>query len=196
MEVLKGDVEVLKGDVEVLKEDVEVLKEDVKVLKEEVEILKKDVAELKKEVEALKKEVEKLKQDVAWLKGEIMELKFADRFPAILGKVFRRLKRVSPSELADRLYEAVDEGILTEEEVKKALDIDLVAKGFMKKENKEVLIAVEVSFVIDKKDVERSFERAMIIGRAFGMECIPAVFGKEYTKGAKKASEKLPVLVF
>lgn len=179
-----------------VEEEFKPLKEEVQQLKRDVEQLKKDVEQLKRDVEQLKRDVEKLKQDVAWLKGEVMELKFADRFPAILGKVFRKLRRITPSELADRLYDAVDEGVLAEKEAEDALDIDLVAGGFIKKENKEVLIAVEVSFVVDREDVRRAFERAMVIGRAFGMECIPAVFGKEYTEGAQRASQELPVLVF
>lgn len=193
---VKEDFKPLKEKVENIEKDVEVLKKDVEVLKQDVEVLKQDVAILKEEVAILKKDVAELKVIAAELKDDMLELKVRDRLGAFLGKLFAKLKLIDHSDLADRLYEAAEEGKITEEELNEALEIDAVAEGFTRKpEKKKVCLAIEISYVIDKKDAERALRRAEIISRACEIECIPVAIGKKVTKGARDFSEKFPVLV-
>ncbi|MGC9141811.1 MAG: hypothetical protein ACP5IN_05620 [Caldimicrobium sp.] len=172
------------------------LKNDVETLKNDVEILKREVETLKREVEILKRDVEALKNDVAYLKGEVLELKVRSNIGAFIGKLIAKAKVIDGGELADQLYEAVEKNLITEEEADYALKVDVLAQGYLRKDSKKnVLIAVEVSYVIDKKDVERVFKRAGIISRAYQKECIPMVLGKRATKGALKRAEEIPVLL-
>ncbi|MGC9109172.1 MAG: hypothetical protein ACP5HI_02820 [Caldimicrobium sp.] len=165
-------------------------------VEKEFKPLKIDVETLKREVEALKKEVEALKNDVAYLKGEVLELKVRSNIGAFIGKLIAKAKVIDGGELADQLYEAVEKNLITEEEADYALKVDVLAQGYLRKDSKKnVLIAVEVSYVIDKKDVERVFKRAEIISRAYQKECIPMVLGKRATKGALKRAEEIPVLL-
>ncbi|MGC8966312.1 MAG: hypothetical protein ACP5KO_05935 [Caldimicrobium sp.] len=160
------------------------------------EFVEKEFKPLKIDVETLKREVEALKNDVAYLKGEVLELKVRSNIGAFIGKLIAKAKVIDGGELADQLYEAVEKNLITEEEADYALKVDVLAQGYLRKDSKKnVLIAVEVSYVIDKKDVERVFKRAEIISRAYQKECIPMVLGKRATKGALKRAEEIPVLL-
>jgi cell division protein FtsB len=194
--VLKKDVAVLKEDVAVLKEDVAVLKKDVAVLKKDVAVLKEDVAVLKQDVAILKHEIKVLKDDVANLKGDNFERKVREKAPAYFGRLIKRCRTMSLEDLADYLEEAVEKGIITEEEKNSALNIDVVVTGFLKTDkDKRVVLAGEVSVKVDRIDVERAYERASVIGKALGLPAIAVVIGEEETEGALTRADELGVVL-
>jgi cell division protein FtsB len=194
--VLKEDVAVLKKDVAVLKEDVAVLKKDVAVLKKDVAVLKEDVAVLKQDVAILKHEIKVLKDDVANLKGDNFERKVREKAPAYFGRLIKRCRTMSLEDLADYLEEAVEKGIITEEEKNSALNIDVVVTGFLKTDkDKRVVLAGEVSVKVDRIDVERAYERASVIGKALGLPAIAVVIGEEETEGALTRADELGVVL-
>lgn len=179
-----------------LEEDFYPLKAKVDKIERDVEVLKKDVEVLKKDVEVLKKDVEKLKSDVGWLKGGFMELQVRDRVGAFFGKILKRARLIDSSDLADAIYEAQDRGEITEAEADDALRIDAVVRGLMRKNGfEEIMIAAEISFVVDREDVERALKRAEIISKVFNKRTIPAVIGKEFTEGAIETAKKYNVLL-
>jgi len=193
--ILKQDVEVLKQDVAVLKEDVAVLKEDVAVLKEDVALLKEDVAVLKKDVALLKEDVTVLKQDMADLKGDNFERKVREKAPSYFGRLVRRCKLISFEDLAEILESAVEKELIDEKEKDEALNVDVVASGFLKTEKeKKVVVVGEISIKVDRIDVERAYERSKIISRALGLSAIAVVIGKESTEGALEKAKELGVL--
>jgi len=193
--ILEEDTSMLKQDVSVLKQDVAVLKQDVSVLKQDVSVLKQDVAVLKQDVAVLKQDVAVLKQDVAYLKGAEFERTVRERAPAYLGRLIRRCRSISFEELADKLEDAVDEGIITENDKDDAMLVDAVAKGLIKKTGRIVILALEVSLKVDTEDVQRAAKRANTIGKAFNTETIAVALGKDTTKKAKKKAEELNVVV-
>lgn len=191
---VKEEFQPLRKKVDTIEDDVTVLKQDVAVLKEDVEVLKEDVAVLKQDVAILKEDVKALKDDVASLKGTDLERTVRERAPAYFGKLIRRCRLISFEDLADRLEDALDARLITEEEKNDAILIDVVVKGRLRTD-KEVLLSAEVSVKIDSMDVERAARRAEIIARAFNMETIPAAFGKEKTEGARSKAEELNVVL-
>jgi len=194
-EVLKQDVSILKQDVEVLKQDVAVLKEDVAVLKKDVAVLKEDVAVLKEDVAVLKEDVAVLKQDMADLKGDNFERKVRERTPSYFGRLVRRCKLISFEDLAEILESAVEKELIDEKEKDEALNVDVVASGFLKTEKKKKVVVVgEISIKVDRIDVERAYERSKIISRALGLSAIAVVIGKESTEGALEKAKELGVL--
>jgi len=195
VEVLKADVKVLKEDVEVLKQDVAVLKEDVAVLKQDVAILKQDVAILKQDVAILKQDVRGLKVDVNTLKGESFENKVRDRAPAFFGKLLRRTRVITTQDFVDALDDAVDAGLISDNDRDYALNADVVVRGKMKDSGKEVILVGEASVTVDLEDVERASKRAEITAKAFRQEAIGVVVGKEITDRAQKAADEFAVLV-
>lgn len=172
------------------------VEEEFHPLRKDVDDLKKKVDKIEGEVEKLKVDVEKLKVDVGWLKGGFMELQVRDRVGAFFGKLLKRARLLDSSDLADLLYEAASQGLITQEEAEDALRVDAVVRGQLRSDGlKEVLIAAEISFVVDRVDVERAKKRAEIISRALSQPTISAVIGKEFTEGAKEAAKELSVLI-
>ncbi|RKZ01495.1 MAG: hypothetical protein DRQ10_02020 [Candidatus Hydrothermota bacterium] len=170
----------VESDVKVLKKDVKELKKDVRVLKQDVAGLKQDVAGLKKDVAGLKKDVKVLKQDVGKLKGESLERRVRDRSASYFGRVLKRIRLIDNNKLADMLEDAVDQGIISEDEKMQVLRADGVLKGKRKEDGEEVWIVFEVSYVIDKHDIERARKRAAIFQKVVDKDVLPAVVGEEY----------------
>ncbi len=191
VENIENDVAVLKEDVAVLKEDVAVLKEDVAVLKEDVAVLKQDVSGLKQDVASLKQNVAKLNIDVADLQGSDLERRVREKAAAYFGKIIRRCKTFSHDKLADILDDALDNGIIDEEMREDAILIDVVVQGKLNENRNDVVLAIEVSKVVDVEDVRRASRRASIIGKALNLEGIGVAFGKSCTEGAKKMADEL-----
>ncbi len=183
-------VDIIESDVGQLKKDVGQLKKDVKQLKIDVAELKVDVAGLKKDVAQLKEDVSNLKVDVGSLKGDNFERKVREKAPAYFGKVLRRIRLIDHQTLAELLEDAVDEGIITEDEKIELIWADGVLKAKSKDKKDEVWVVFEVSYVVDKKDVERALNRALILKKVVGKTVIPIVIGKEYTIPVEEIEEK------
>lgn len=192
---LQRDFKPLKEKVEKIESDTEVLKQDVAVLKQDVAILKQDVAILKQDVAILKQDVAVLKNDVAELKGDNFERIVRERAPSYFGRLIKRCKVINFEELAEILENAVERGVIKEDEMDDVLKIDVVATGLLKKEDKKVVIVGEVSIKTDTTDVERAYRRAEIMSRAMGISSIAVVVGKESTEGAIKRAEEIGVLL-
>jgi SepF-like predicted cell division protein (DUF552 family) len=150
---------------------------------------------LQEEFRPLKADVEKLKNDVAELKGSDFERQVRERAPSYFGRLIRKCRVVSSEKLADILEEAVEKGVIRDEEMEDALNVDLVVEGIWKSNKEGVVLVCEVSSTADITDVERANKRAGIIGRAFNKKSIPIVVGKEVTKGAKEKSSPLGVIL-
>jgi len=185
---LQEEFRPLRDKVDTMEKDVTTLKEDVKGLKEDVKGLKEDVAKLKEDVK-------ELKDDVSGLKGSDFERQVRERAPSYFGRLIRKCRVVSLEKLADILEEAVDKGVISDEEMEDALNVDLVVEGILKSNKEGVVLVCEVSCTADVTDVERANKRAIIIGKAFNKKSIPIVVGKEVTKGAKEKSEPLGVIL-
>ncbi|MEM5809251.1 MAG: hypothetical protein QXH92_05040, partial [Candidatus Aenigmatarchaeota archaeon] len=140
------------------------------VVKQKVEVLEKDVAWLKKEVKSLK-------VDVASLKGDNLERKVREKAPAYFGRFFRKIKVIDIQQWAEKLDDAEEQGLITPEEREQALNLDILLRA--KKEGRELLLAVEVSYTVDEKDALRALERANIFYKLYQIETIPVVIGVE-----------------
>ena len=180
---LKKDVDELKKDVAELKKDVAMLKKDVAMLKKDVAVLKKDVAELKKDVAELKKDMKYLKGEVGRLKGNDFERRVREKYYAYVGRILRRARIIKVEDYIDMIEDAEEKGIISEEERDRLFDLDIVIKGMMRRQNREVVLAVEVSYSLYEDDVRRAKERAMILRRILNKEVIPTVVYVENTKG-------------
>lgn len=185
----------LQRDFKPLKEKVEKIESDTEVLKQDVAVLKQDVAILKQDVAILKQDVAVLKNDVAELKGDNFERNVRERAPSYFGRLIKRCKVINFEELAEILENAVERGVIKEDEMDDVLKIDVVATGLLKKEDKKVVIVGEVSIKTDTTDVERAYRRAEIMSRAMGISSIAVVVGKESTEGAIKRAEEIGVLL-
>ncbi len=164
----------IESDIGVLKSDVGTLKSDVGTLKSDVEVLKSDG-------ETLKSDAKVLKSDVGTLKGYDYERRCKERAPSILGLTYgglKRLRSIRREQLADGLDDALDEGKITQKERDDALNTDMAMKALSKQTGNGVYLAVEVSVVADRHDVERASQRAATLERTFGDQGIGVVIAR------------------
>ena len=143
---------------------------------------------------SLKQDLETLKQDLIELKEMKFERRVRERAPAYLGKLVRRCKTLSFEELAELLEDAVEKGLISDEEKAEVLNLDAVAGGISKADGKRCFLALEVSVKVDIEDVERAARRASMLARARGFPAIGVVVGREIAERAFLRVEELGVV--
>lgn len=163
---------------------------DFRPLAQRVDKIEKDVEILKEDVTQLKEDVAQLKVDVADLKGDNFERKVREKAPAYFGRVFRRIRLVDYQTLADLLEDAIDNGIITEDEKMELLWSDGVLKAKSKDKKQDLWVVFEVSYVVDEKDVNRALNRALILKKIVKDSVLPVVIGKDYAIPLKEIEEK------
>ncbi|GBC77221.1 hypothetical protein HRbin08_00692 [bacterium HR08] len=141
-------------------------------------------------LQALLESHKRLVEIVGDLKGRMLELTYRDRAAAYFGPLLRRMKVVDPYEL-----EEVLRAHLSEKEFRDILWLDLLVCGQprVRPEIAELWLAVEISSVVDRGDVERAERRAMTLRRA-GYRAIPVVAGERLTQGAEDESRERRVV--
>ncbi|HDN79750.1 MAG TPA: hypothetical protein ENG33_04710 [Chloroflexi bacterium] len=137
--------------------------------------------ELIKVQEEQARDIKKLKDDMSSVKGRLLEIYYHRRAGAYFGRILRRVKALLPSDLEEEL-----ESKFTPRDWLDLLQLDLLVQGRPRerKELGEVWLAVEISAVVDRCDVERALRRAEHLQRV-GYLAIPAVAGEEATQGAR-----------
>jgi hypothetical protein len=120
----------------------------------------------------------------------LLEIKYRDKAPAYFGRILRRARAVSFQELEDDLEK------LPDYERNDLLLLDLLVRGQARTQPDapEVWLAIEVSAVVDRNDVDRAQRRAAILRRA-GYVAVPAVAGEETTKGGEATARAANVLL-
>lgn len=127
--------------------------------------------------------------DMSILKKMYLEWHYRERAAAYFGgRNFRRVQALTFEELMEALGNALDAGRITPEEYEEARRVDGVIQG--RRREGSLHLALEVSWVVDRGDVERAVRRAEILGKVLG-ETWPAVAGRELTEGAREAVEGL-----
>ncbi len=143
------------------------------------------------QLQDLIKVVGKMQDTLAAVKGRQLELTYQQKAGAYFGPLLRRLRVLSPVEIEDDL-----ETHLSPEEFRDLLAVDLLVSGQPRymAEAPQVWLAVEVSGIVDRHDVERARRRVASLRRA-GLRAIPAVAGEDATLGAKEEAETHKVLM-
>jgi hypothetical protein len=143
-------------------------------------------------VRALAEDLRRTNDKLSGIEGIVLEWNYRNKAGAYFGAILRRVRVVELHSLEDTL-----EARLTTDQVKDVLRLDLLVRGRPRPqpEAPEVYLAVEVSAVIDRRDVERARRRADLLRKA-GYRTIPAVAGKELTQGAEDQAKehRVPVV--
>ena len=141
-------------------------------------------AELATTVRILVERVDRIEQDVGVLKDHDLRRRYVELAPSYFGRPnFRKIRVLTPSELADLLWAALDEGKIQPEDFEEVRRVDLVLRGEW--EGRTLHLAMETSWRIDRGDVERAVRRARILEAILG-ETWPAVAGNRLTEGARE----------
>jgi uncharacterized protein (UPF0335 family) len=146
-------------------------------------------AELAEVMRRLVERVDRIEQDVGTLKDHDLRRRYAELAPSYFGGPnFRKVHVLTPSELVNRLLAALDEGKIEREDFEEARRIDLVVRGEW--EGRTLHLALETSWTIDRRDVERAVRRARILQAILG-ETWPAVAGSRLTEGARELLQQI-----
>ena len=174
-------LERLEAAVERLAEAQQRSEERLERLEEAQQHTEERLERLEKAIERLTKILEEHTDIIGDLHGQMLELKYHRKAAAYFGLLLRRVRVYEQHILADELEPHLSPG-----ELRDALLIDLIVRGFPRNrpELPEVLLAVEISGVVDREDVNRARRRAALLRHA-GYPVIPVVAGEKATMGAE-----------
>jgi hypothetical protein len=125
------------------------------------------------------------------LDGRMLEAEYRDKIAAYLSRLLYKTRLVTRENLADAL-----EGRLTLDNLHDVLLTDVVVRGQVRQrpEAGEVWLAIEVSVVVDERDVTRAGRRADLLGQA-GLRAIPVVAGESATPEAELEARRQSVVM-
>lgn len=123
--------------------------------------------------------------------GRQLESYYRDRAYAYFGRVLRKVRAVSLQELEEEFETRLDD---REWEEVSLLDLVVRGQATHQPQRPDVLLAFEISAVIDRGDVERSLRRAALL-RKVGFPVVSGVAGEDITQGALEAAQKEHVFV-
>ena len=140
------------------------------------------------------------------VKGDTVELKLEKNIVPILSTrlELRRgslVKGGAPTaashEFEDAIYDAHEEGKLTQRERSRVNDTDAIVRAVSRISKRQVYVAVEASYAIDDEDVKRAHRTAETLARVFtDAEVMPVVYGKTIDSLASAAAADLDVAVY
>jgi hypothetical protein len=111
--------------------------------------------------EQMLQQLGRLADDVAYVQQYFLEQQYRTHAHAYFGTRFRNLRVIEPSSL-DKVEEAYTAGQFTSREWRGLNKLDVLMRGTagVGADKHEELLALEVSWIIDARDVERADERA------------------------------------
>ena len=158
--------------------------EQLSEIKTAMQHLTEQVAELTRDVRELTENQQRIDNTVSRLKGESLEWSYRNKIYGYFGYLMRRLKVVDLSTIDEAL-----ETTLTSGEFRDVFRLDLLATGQLRESpgGPEVWLAIEISSVVDRNDVDRAWRRASLIRRV-GPLVLPVAAGERATAGAETAA--------
>jgi hypothetical protein len=142
-------------------------------------------------LERLIKRVDKMDVSLNDLRGWRLEHKYKERAFGYFGRILRRAKAVDVEELLCNL-----EAHLSADELEDVSLLDVLVRGQYQDaiRSMDIWLALEISAVIDARDVERAGRHAQLLRKA-GYAAVPAVAGEQITEGALVTCELDKVLL-
>jgi len=125
-----------------------------------------------------------IRQNALW--RDALERRYRERAYAYLGDVLRRVQVIPLQNLETEL-----ETRLSDDEMSDLYLLDVLVRGRLRHrpDTSQVWLAMEVSAVIDRNDVQRAQRRAALLRKA-GYPAIPTVVGEQVTQGGEKAARE------
>ena len=123
--------------------------------------------------------------------GRLLELTYKEKMHAYFGRLLRHMRVLPLQDIEDEL-----EQVLTEDEYFDLIRLDLVVQGRSRHlpEKPDVLLAVEISSLVEENDVEQVVRRAKLLQKA-GYLVIPIVAGERIDTQAQLQAKALNVLI-
>jgi hypothetical protein len=137
---------------------------------------------------------EQLTGRVGLLDGQMFEFRYERNLASRLGKHYRRVRPTQIAELHD-LVAALDSGRISEAEWDDVLRLDAIAWATRRSspDDPELLVALELSRVVDRTDIERAHRRSGIL-RSAGLRSEGCVDGDTIRDDAQSLAIALGVV--
>ena len=154
-------------------------------LEADVSVLKTDMAGVKSDVAVLKTDMAGVKGRLDNLSGSDYEFKVEKNIGSLAGEYLRiRRTRVLKGpragldyEFTERVEDAEDNGIITEEQNHELGRSDLIFAGRRRTDGADLHVAAEISITIGNIDITRAAHRAGILELVTGQPVMPVVIG-------------------
>lgn len=176
----------------------EELTQRVDALTQRVDELAQAQARTESSLQKLIERVDKLADKQGQMLGKLLERDYADHAQAYFTDYLKRVRVVFPAQAFDDLTEEVMYERLSPAQRRQVARLDVILRAKLiaapGPDSPDIWVAIEVSSVIDRNDVERVQERAAIL-RQIGLRVIPVVAGQDITRGASELLEHAPVFL-
>ncbi len=186
-------MEQLTARVDDLTQQVQQLTVRMDQLTARVDSLTERMDQLTARVDQLTVDTQRLTGEFGKLKGWQLEERYFRRAPAYFAPILRRIRALSPEELAELLDSLENAGQLSEAEVRDIQNADVVVRGRDRETGEERYLLVEVSVGVGLEDVERAARRANLLARALNVPVLPVVAGEYFRAEAMRAANELGV---
>jgi myosin heavy subunit len=178
-----------------LEESVAQLVEVQKQHEERLAKVEQSIIELTEAQKRTEQQVQRLTDRMGQMAGDLLEIKYRDKPSSYFGRIVRQARLVDLADVEAMLGER-----LSDEQLFDLLQLDLVVHGQLRqfkgkrKEQPEVWLAIEVSAVVDREDVERAERRAEILRQA-GLPVLAVAAGGNLTLGALELAQAKGVVL-
>ncbi|GAB4338881.1 MAG: hypothetical protein Kow0010_27210 [Dehalococcoidia bacterium] len=170
-------------------------------LAERMDQLTVRVDQLAERMDQLTVRMDQLAQRFDWMAGKIgnlegwqFEHRYIQNLSSRLGPYYRNVRVMAlPDE--DAVVHALESGELTEREYRELLDLDVVARARPREGDEEVILAIELSVLVDVRDVRRAHDRGEVLARVFSQRVDAIAAGEAALPGASVLARELNVLV-
>ncbi|MDW8107751.1 MAG: hypothetical protein RMK45_09775, partial [Armatimonadota bacterium] len=160
-------------------------------MREEIASVRQEMREgferVDRELERLGTQTKKNTDDIAELKGISLEQKYRDQARSWFSKYLRKARVVDLMDLEELLPENQS---FTEQDREELSGTDLFLIGLDKRDGRECVYVVEISWVVDASDVERAARRAQILSQ-YGLLTAAMSAGRELTEGARDLAQQI-----
>jgi hypothetical protein len=119
-----------------------------------------------------------MRRDIGQLKGLGQEQFYRDRAAAIFGR-FLVQGYDATIQVADRLQEARQTGVISDRDYQEALAADLLWGGQTRDSRQPIVLVLEASWTVGHIDVDRAARRAAVLRQA-GLRALPVTAGQEW----------------
>jgi len=120
-----------------------------------------------------------MRHDIGQLKGDVAEMRYLDRSTGIFGRWLSG-GHDGRSEVAGELRQAIKDGRILDSDYDQIMAADVLWAGKLDESGERIVLVMEVSWTVDKHDVDRARDRAARM-RAAGIRAIAVAAGKEWS---------------
>ncbi len=170
--------------------------------------MRTDFRRLEGNVSEIRSDVKRLSDRVDSIRGTSLEQRLSTKLIPLVGREFN-VRRVYPiwspgvidvsgntREFLDRVEQALEDGIVDDDEEARLRVTDLVMRSQRKTDRSTLWFTVEASGIINDDDITRSQQSANGIRKIYCQDAIPVVYGYGIHEDQVRLAEKLGVQVY